>query len=34
VRLYGEPATDPARLELVEADRSGQVASLRYRFRR
>ncbi len=34
VRLYGEPATDPARLELVETDRSGQIASLRYRFRR
>jgi dihydrofolate reductase len=34
VRLYGEPAADPARLELVETDRSGQLASLRYRFRR
>jgi len=33
VRLYGEPATDPARLELIDTDRSGQIASLRYRFR-
>ena len=33
VRLYGEPGMDPARLELIDTDRSGQIASLRYRFR-
>lgn len=31
VRLFGEPAADPARLELLESSRSGQITSLRFK---